>query len=106
MLQIAILGFVGSPWTLCTYLIEGASSREYKKIKTMIYQAPDILKALLQHVAEQIATYMIFQIDSGADSVQLFDSWGGQLPPRVTIPGPKFCAKYCKKPKPRLLSCA
>jgi len=79
--QAAVLGFVGSPWTLATYLIEGGSTPLYKKIKSMTASAPDVLAALLQHLAVQIAEYMCFQIEAGADCVQLFDSWGGQLPP-------------------------
>ncbi len=83
-----MLGFVGSPWTLATYIIEGKSSALYKTIKTMMHNAPDVLHALLSHLADQIATYACFQISSGADAVQLFDSWGGQLPPQVhSCPG-------------------
>lgn len=79
--QAAVLGFVGSPWTLAVYLIEGGSTALYKNIKAMTASAPDVLAGLLQHLAEQIAEYMCFQIEAGADCVQLFDSWGGQLPP-------------------------
>lgn len=82
--QAAVLGFVGSPWTLATYIIEGKSSIHYKTIKTMLYKAPDVIDALLSHLADQIATYICFQITSGAHAVQLFDSWGGQLPPHVS----------------------
>lgn len=82
--QAAVLGFVGSPWTLATYIIEGKSSIHYKTIKTMLYKAPDLIDALLSHLSDQIATYIGFQIDSGAHCVQLFDSWGGQLPPHVS----------------------
>jgi uroporphyrinogen-III decarboxylase len=52
---------VGSPWTLATYLIEGGSTPLYKKIKAMTAAAPDVLSALLQHLAVQIAEYMCFQ---------------------------------------------
>lgn len=79
-----MLGFVGSPWTLATYIIEGSSSGLYKTIKTMIHGNPDLLSALLSHLAEQIATYSCYQIQSGAQCIQLFDSWGGQLPPQVS----------------------
>ena len=59
--QAAVLGFVGSPWTLATYLIEGGSTPLYKRIKAMTAAAPDVLSALLQHLAVQIAEYMCFQ---------------------------------------------
>lgn len=62
LLQAAVLGFVGSPWTLATYLIEGGSTPLYKKIKAMTAAAPEVLSALLQHLAVQIAEYMCFQV--------------------------------------------
>ncbi|PRW57352.1 uroporphyrinogen decarboxylase [Chlorella sorokiniana] len=81
--QAAVLGFVGCPWTLATYVVEGASSSIYKNIKTMMFTAPELLDSLLSHIADQIATYVKYQIDSGADCVMMFDSWGGQLPPQL-----------------------
>jgi hypothetical protein len=90
------LGFVGSPWTLATYVIEGSSSGLYKTIKTMMHSNPDLLAALLSHLAEQIATYSVYQIDSGAQCIQLFDSWGGQLPPQVsTLDSFVFARQLC-----------
>jgi uroporphyrinogen decarboxylase len=80
--QAAVLGFIGSPWTLATYLIEGASSSLYKTIKSMTYSNPQLLDAMLTQLANQLAVYVRYQIDSGAQAVQIFDSWGGQLPPR------------------------
>lgn len=79
--QAAVLGFVGSPWTLATYLVEGGSTSLYKVVKSMSYSAPEVLDALLTHLAKQLITYIKFQIQSGAQCVQIFDSWGGQLPP-------------------------
>eukprot|EP00245_Coleochaete_scutata_P012543 TRINITY_DN487_c0_g2_i1.p1 TRINITY_DN487_c0_g2~~TRINITY_DN487_c0_g2_i1.p1 ORF type:complete len:411 (-),score=79.77 TRINITY_DN487_c0_g2_i1:154-1386(-) len=77
----AVLGFVGSPWTLATYVVEGRSTRTYKVIKSMTHLAPELLDRLLSHLASEIAKYVGFQIDAGAQCVQIFDSWGGQLPP-------------------------
>lgn len=79
----AVLGFVGSPWTLATYVIEGGSSTIYKTIKTMMYTNPALLDSLLIFLAKEIAAYAIYQIKSGAQVLQIFDSWGGQLPPAV-----------------------
>jgi len=76
------VGFVGSPWTLATYIIEGASSSLYKTIKSMAYSNPELLHALLSHLADAMSDYIKYQIDSGAQCVQIFDSWGGQLPPQ------------------------
>eukprot|EP01025_Chloroclados_australasicus_P059044 TRINITY_DN7454_c0_g1_i3.p1 TRINITY_DN7454_c0_g1~~TRINITY_DN7454_c0_g1_i3.p1 ORF type:complete len:399 (-),score=23.75 TRINITY_DN7454_c0_g1_i3:465-1661(-) len=80
--ETALLGFVGSPWTLATYIVEGQSSTIYKTIKSMTYgeENQSVLNSLLSYLADQIAAYVKYQIDSGADCIQLFDSWGGQLP--------------------------
>ena len=78
----AVLGFVGSPWTLATYVVEGGSSPLYKRIKSMAHSAPAVLHALLSHLADQVAAYACYQAAQGAQCIMLFDSWGGQLPPR------------------------
>ena len=77
----AVLGFVGSPWTLATYIVEGATTRTYTKIKSMTHLQPELLKSILSHLANEIAEYVIFQVKAGAQCIQIFDSWGGQLPP-------------------------
>ena len=77
----AVLGFVGSPWTLAAYAIEGKSSKDYSNIKRMAFSEPELLHTLLGKIADSIATYVKFQIDSGAQMVQLFDSWAGNLSP-------------------------
>ncbi|MCO5564705.1 hypothetical protein L7F22_018372 [Adiantum nelumboides] len=77
----AVLGFVGAPWTLATYIVEGKTTRTYQVIKSMCHQSPKVLQALLSHLCHEIAEYMIYQIEHGAQCVQIFDSWGGQLPP-------------------------
>ncbi|MBW4697685.1 MAG: uroporphyrinogen decarboxylase [Aphanocapsa lilacina HA4352-LM1] len=76
-----VLGFVGAPWTLAAYAVEGKSSKDYALIKQMAFSEPDLLHALLAKFADAIARYVIFQIDSGAQAVQLFDTWAGQLNP-------------------------
>jgi uroporphyrinogen decarboxylase len=78
-----LLGFVGAPWTLCTYIVEGQSSSTYKTIKSMAFSNTTLLKKLLSNVADCIGDYVIHQIDAGAQCVQIFDSWGGQLPPHM-----------------------
>ncbi len=80
--QSTVLGFVGAPWTLAAYAIEGKSSKDYKVIKQMAFSAPEILHSFLEKIAEAIAIYVRYQIDCGAQVVQLFDSWAGQLSPQ------------------------
>jgi uroporphyrinogen decarboxylase len=79
--EATVLGFVGAPWTLAAYAVEGKSSKNYAVIKAMAFQEPALLHRLLSHLADSIATYVRYQIDSGAQVVQMFDSWAGQLSP-------------------------
>ncbi len=79
--QATILGFVGAPWTLAAYAIEGKSSKDYTIIKSMAFSEPKMLHGLLEKLAIAIAGYVCHQIDCGAQIVQIFDSWAGQLSP-------------------------
>jgi uroporphyrinogen decarboxylase len=79
--QTAVICFIGSPWTLSTYIVEGGSSVTYKTIKTMMFKNPNLLHKILSRVTAALTEYIKFQLISGAHSVQIFDSWGGQLPP-------------------------
>jgi uroporphyrinogen decarboxylase len=92
--EAAVLGFVGAPWTLAAYAVEGKSSKNYAVIKAMAFREPELLHRLLDHLADSIATYVRYQIDSGAQVVQLFDSWAGQLSP---IDYDVFAAPYQKR---------
>ncbi|WVZ69618.1 hypothetical protein U9M48_018382 [Paspalum notatum var. saurae] len=81
--KAALLGFVGAPWTIATYVVEGGMTNTYTNIKSMCYTAPNVLRGLLSHLAQAISDYIIYQVNSGAQCIQIFDSWGGQLPPHV-----------------------
>ena len=67
----AVLGFVGSPWTLATYVVEGKSTSIYKIIKTLMFSDPDTLHGILSHLTESITEYTRYQIDSGATYIQV-----------------------------------
>ncbi|KAK9121615.1 hypothetical protein Syun_019232 [Stephania yunnanensis] len=81
--QASVLGFVGAPWTIATYIVEGSTTRTYTTVKRMCHTAPDVLRTLLSHLTRAISQYIIFQVESGAQCIQIFDSWGGQLPPAM-----------------------
>ena len=77
--KVPLIGFAGSPWTLACYMVEGAGSDDYRIVKTMLYDRPDLLHRILAVNAEAVARYLNAQIDAGAQAVMLFDSWGGVL---------------------------
>lgn len=79
--EAAVLGFVGAPWTLAAYAIEGKGSKDYSIIKGMAFSEPAILHQFLSKIADSIATYVGYQIENGAQVVQMFDSWAGHLSP-------------------------
>src|SRR5580693_3618372 len=79
--KVPLIGFAGGPFTLASYLIEGGKSANFAKTKKLMFGAPDAWRALMQTLAEVVRLYLRAQVASGADAVQLFDSWVGDLGP-------------------------
>lgn len=77
--RVPLIGFSGSPWTLATYMVEGGGSRDFVRIKTLLYDQPALLHRLLDKLARVVASYLNAQIAAGAQVVMLFDTWGGAL---------------------------
>ncbi|MED5620786.1 uroporphyrinogen decarboxylase [Ideonella sp. BN130291] len=77
--RVPLIGFAGSPWTLACYMVEGAGSDDYRRIKTLLYSRPDLLHRMLEVTADAVAQYLNLQIVAGAQAVMVFDSWGGVL---------------------------
>lgn len=77
--EVPLIGFSGSPWTLATYMVEGGSSKTFAKIKSMLYSEPQTVHLLLDKLADSVIEYLNAQIESGAQAVQIFDTWGGVL---------------------------
>jgi uroporphyrinogen decarboxylase len=78
---IPLIGFCGAPFTVASYLIEGGSSREFLKTKTMMYSEKQTWHALMEKLSGILADYLVAQIRAGAQAVQVFDSWVGTLSP-------------------------
>jgi uroporphyrinogen decarboxylase len=79
--RVPLIGFSGSPWTLATYMVEGRSSREFRKIKGLMYEQPELLHILLAKLTESVSLYLNAQITAGVDAIMVFDTWGGVLSP-------------------------
>jgi uroporphyrinogen decarboxylase len=77
--SVPLIGFSGSPWTLATYMVEGASSRDFARVKTLAFNEPELMHHLLSVLADSVTDYLRCQIESGAQAVQIFDTWGGAL---------------------------
>ena len=79
--SVTLIGFAGAPWTVATYMVEGGSSRDYAKTRSWAYQNPDGFQKLIDLLVDATTSYLDRQINAGAETVQLFDSWAGILPP-------------------------
>ena len=79
--RVPLIGFSGSPWTLATYMIEGGGSKDFAKVKGMLFSDPDSLHELLKRTAQSVILYLNAQVEAGAQSLMIFDTWGGVLSP-------------------------
>ena len=77
--RVPLIGFSGSPWTLACYMVEGGGSDDFRTVKTMLYNRPDLMHHILSINAAAVAEYLNAQIDAGAQAVMIFDTWGGAL---------------------------
>ncbi len=78
-----LIGFSGSPFTLACYMIEGGASEDFRTIKSMLYDRPELLHHVLEVNAKAVTAYLNAQIESGAQAVMIFDTWGGALSNRA-----------------------
>ena len=92
--RVPLIGFAGSPWTVGTYMVEGGGSKNFARIKGMMYGAPEQLHRLLDVVARATTAYLNAQIEAGAQAVMVFDTWGGALAPRQYL---DFSLRYMQQ---------
>ncbi|PGH19194.1 uroporphyrinogen decarboxylase [Polytolypa hystricis UAMH7299] len=79
--RVPLIGFCGAPWTLLCYMVEGGGSKMFIQTKTWVYKYGNESKALLQKIADICVEYLALQVVAGAQLVQIFDSWAGELSP-------------------------
>lgn len=79
--RVPLIGFGGAPWTLLCYMVQGKGSKTFDEAKAFCYQQPAIAHQLLQMITDTTIAYLKAQVAAGADTVQVFDSWGGLLSP-------------------------
>ena len=94
--RVPLIGFTGAPWTLLSYMIEGGSSRTLHKAKMWLYSYPKVCKSLLQAIAEIAVEYLVGQVKAGAQLLQLFESWGGELSTEMYNEFATIPEIYCK----------
>ncbi|MEW6132736.1 MAG: uroporphyrinogen decarboxylase [Pseudomonadota bacterium] len=81
--SVPLIGFSGSPFTLACYMVEGSGSDDFRTVKAMMYQRPDLLHRVLEINARAVTDYLNAQIEAGAQAVMIFDTWGGMLSHRA-----------------------
>lgn len=81
--KTALIGFAGSPWTLANFMLEGGSATEFLRAKNLLSSQPEIFSLLMDKLTAAVTKLLQMQIAAGADAVQIFDSLGGLLPPRL-----------------------
>jgi uroporphyrinogen decarboxylase len=77
--NLPLIGFAGSPWTLACYMVEGGSSRDFKRVLRMMYEMPEAMHVLLLKLAQTTMDYLDGQVEAGVNALMLFDTWGGIL---------------------------
>lgn len=79
--RVPLIGFSGAPWTILAYMVEGSGSKTFSKAKKFLYTEPKAAHALLQKITDTTIAYLKQKVASGADLIQIFDSWAGILSP-------------------------
>lgn len=78
--SVPLIGFCGAPWTVATYMVEGAGSKDQAAARRLAYREPETFQRLMDVLVETSAAYLIGQVEAGCRALQIFDSWAGSLP--------------------------
>ncbi|MFQ5450278.1 MAG: uroporphyrinogen decarboxylase [Nitrospinaceae bacterium] len=92
--KVPLIGFAGAPFTLCSYMVEGGKSKDYTATKMMMFEAPEIWELLMEKICATLIDYLTMQVKSGAQALQIFDSWVGCIGPYDYA---RFVLPYTKK---------
>jgi uroporphyrinogen decarboxylase len=92
--RVPLIGFSGSPWTLATYMVEGSGTKTFENTKSLMFDRPELMHALLDTISRSVIDYLNAQIAAGAQAVMIFDTWGGML---TTRDYHEFSLAYMKK---------
>ncbi|MDT8446758.1 MAG: uroporphyrinogen decarboxylase [bacterium] len=99
--RVPVIGFAGAPFTLACYAVEGEGSKLFAKTKALFFDQPELAAKLMDKLTDMTINYLNYQIDSGAQMVQLFDTWAGSLSPdhyrRLVFPWVQKIFKGLKK---------
>lgn len=95
--KVPLIGFSGSPWTLSTYMVEGGGSKQFSKVKALMYSEPKAFELLLDKLTESVTEYLNMQVKAGAQALMIFDTWGGLLTPEGYI-------QYSLNPMKKIIS--
>lgn len=79
----ALIGFSGAPYTLASYMVEGGTASRTSRLRRMLYEKPNVLKALLEKLTDAVIDYLLMQSENDIDALQLFDTWAGDLHPQM-----------------------
>ncbi|RKP26255.1 uroporphyrinogen decarboxylase [Syncephalis pseudoplumigaleata] len=80
--RVPLFGFCGAPWTLMAYMVEGGGSKTFSKAKTWLYKYPEASAQLLGRLTDVLIDFLVGQVNAGAQILQVFDSWAGELSPQ------------------------
>ncbi len=81
--RVPLIGFSGSPWTLAVYMVEGRGTKDFSKVKGLMFSEPALMHQLLERTADSVTAYLNAQVEAGAQSLMIFDTWGGVLSPAM-----------------------